>query len=261
MKSCRISALVKRHIYLFPRSPDRLVDAFFWPSFDIAMYGLMATWLTSMSPDNRATLLAVVFAMVFWRIILQAKCDFGLNMLEECFNRNMTNLISSPATKAEWLVANLIVGIIKHVFVIAVCSATAYFLLSVNVFSVGWLLMPYIVSLTFSGWAMGFVASALVLEWGARAQSLTWVLGFVFAPFLAIYYPVRFLPEIAQKLSWALPPTYLFEGIRSIVLDGVPLSGYLLTSFVLNCFYIVLAILVLNASFERCRDRGFDHLE
>ncbi len=43
---------------------------------------------------------------------------------------------------------------------------------------------------------------------------------FLLAPFGCIYYPVDILPEIFQKIAYALPLVYIFEEARNILVNG-----------------------------------------
>ncbi len=40
-------------------------------------------------------------------------------------------------------------------------------------------------------------------------------------PLTCVYYPVSVLPAWLQYVAWALPPTYVFEGMRALLVDHV----------------------------------------
>jgi ABC-2 type transport system permease protein len=73
------------------------------------------------------------------------------------------------------------------------------------------------------------------------AESFAWLIVFVFLPLCCVYYPVSTLPGWLQPIALALPPTYVFEGLRAIVLDGTFVSDLMLKSFALNVVYFALA--------------------
>jgi len=58
-----------------------------------------------------------------------------------------------------------------------------------------------------------------LLRLGAGAENLIWSLMFIVQPLGAVYYPVSTLPRWLQPVSWALPPTYVFEGLRGVLID------------------------------------------
>jgi ABC-2 type transport system permease protein len=140
-------------------------------------------------------------------------------------------------------------------------AGAVWLLYRLNIFAVGWLILPFLFSLLISGWFMGFAASAVIIYYGRRLQSLAWMAGFALAPFSAVYYPVDVLPGWAQTIASVLPMTYVFEGMRK-VLRGAPMPLYdLLVSFGLNILYLALTILFFGWMFERSRDRGLGRLD
>ena len=44
---------------------------------------------------------------------------------------------------------------------------------------------------------------------------------FLFLPLTCVYYPVAVLPDFLQHVAWMLPPTYVFEGMRALLIDHV----------------------------------------
>ena len=57
---------------------------------------------------------------------------------------------------------------------------------------------------------------------------------FVFLPICCVYYPVATLPGWLQPVALALPPTYVFEGLRAIVLEGAFVGHLMVKAFALN---------------------------
>lgn len=261
MKWHRINAIVVRHFYLFPRSFDRITDALFWPILDVILWGLTSQWMTQGNPVNRAMMLSVLTALIFWRVVWQANYEVGMNLLEECWNRNLTNIFSSPLTKWEWIIGNLLVGILKLALMIAITAGAIWGFYSMNVFGLGWLWIVYCISATMAGWCIGFFASALIMYFGTRAQALAWTLAFLFAPISAVYFPVELLPAWLKPIALTLPTTYIFEGMRSQILENKPVTGYFGMCIGLNLVYLVAALMFFNFMFEKTRERGFDHLE
>lgn len=261
MKFYRAWAIVVRQLYLFPRSLDRITDTFFWPVMDVVLYGLMTSWIASSQSNSDSVVLAVLTALLYWRIVWAASYEISVNILEECWNRNLTNICSSPLTKLEWLVGNLIVGFLKLVALVLIQSIAVWLLYSLNIFTLGWISVPFMASLTVSGWCMGAVAAGLILRLGIRAQAISWTLGFVLAPVCAAYFPLSMLPHWLRPLSLIFPMTYIMEGLRSIILENIGGLRFLIHSATLNAAYLAAAFWFLNACFEKTRKKGFDHLE
>src|SRR3712207_8761664 len=50
------------------------------------------------------------------------------------------------------------------------------------------------------------------------AENMAWTIMFLLMPLACVYYPVSILPSWLQALAWALPPTYVFEGMRALLI-------------------------------------------
>ncbi len=62
------------------------------------------------------------------------------------------------------------------------------------------------------------------------------------------------LPEWLQGVAWALPPTYVFEGMRALIMEHVVRVDLMVEAFVLNALYFsagVVAFLQLLKSARR----------
>ena len=59
-----------------------------------------------------------------------------------------------------------------------------------------------------------------------------------------------------QPFAWALPSTYVFEGMRTVLFTGVFRSDYFFTALVLDTFYVGLGAAVFFVAFHNARRRG-----
>jgi ABC-2 type transport system permease protein len=64
------------------------------------------------------------------------------------------------------------------------------------------------------------------------------------------------LPSWLQHAAWALPSTYVFEGMRTVLFTGVFRSDYFFTALVLDAFYVGLGAAVFFVAFHNARRRG-----
>ena len=90
---------------------------------------------------------------------------------------------------------------------------------------------------------------------------IAWMIGFAFAPFSAVFYPVTILPAWAQTFAWCLPTTYIFEGMRLIINQGFFPYSYLVVSLVMSLFYLALSVTFFVWMFEKSRVKGLGRLE
>jgi ABC-2 type transport system permease protein len=103
------------------------------------------------------------------------------------------------------------------------------------------MLLPFLSILFACGIALGITACAVVLRLGPAAEWLIWPIPAMLSPFAGVFYPLSTLPRWMQILSHALPPSYVFEGMRAIV-HGQGISGFdLFAGALLAAAYVVSA--------------------
>ncbi len=100
------------------------------------------------------------------------------------------------------------------------------------------------------------MVSALVLRVGQGAESVAWLAIFLLAPVSAIYYPVTTLPGWLQTVSWLLPTTPVFEGMRAILIDGTVRYDLLAHALIADAAYLGLGAGLFLYSFHVARKRG-----
>lgn len=92
---------------------------------------------------------------------------------------------------------------------------------SANMF--GGILMLIVGSLSFIG--VGIMGSILPLLFPERGSQMTHVIIAVMLLVSGVYYPISVLPELLQKLAVLSPATYVLDGTRLALLEGVPTSA------------------------------------
>jgi ABC-2 type transport system permease protein len=140
-------------------------------------------------------------------------------------------------------------------------SVLALIMYQVNILSIGFWLVPFALILTLFSWAFGFLTAGLFLRKGTDVQTLAWAGAFVLMPFSAVYYPLYLLPGWVQTIASFLPTTYVFEGMRAIVLGGEAPQTYVLKAMLLNAIYLTVAILFFFRSFAVAKEKGLGHLK
>jgi ABC-2 type transport system permease protein len=79
---------------------------------------------------------------------------------------------------------------------------------------------------------------------------------FALMPLACVYYPVRVLPHWLQFVSWSLPPTYVFEGMRALLIDHVFRSDLMLSALVLNAVLLLASFGAFLALLRSARRHG-----
>jgi ABC-2 type transport system permease protein len=179
-----------------------------------------------------------------------------VQLLEDIWARNFLNLFASPLRLSEFVMALLIVTLLKVLVTFAIVATLAYVAYAFDVFALGLYLVPFVGALLLFGWAVGLVVAALIVRYGSRVQIFAWGAAFLVQPISAIFYPVDVLPGPLIPLALANPATHVFEGMRAVLLEGsFPVDQWLL-ALAMAGGALALSVWLFVALFEQARARG-----
>jgi ABC-2 type transport system permease protein len=253
-----ISALILRYIYLYTRTPMRLVELVFWPMVDLLIWGFTMTYVqTHVPPELRDKLSFFVGGCILWDVTFRAQQGVAVSFLEDVWTRNLLNIFVAPVRTAEYLCATFGVGLMRIGVTTVIMSAVAAGLYAFNIFSLGWALIPFATNLLFTGWALGMISTALILRWGQAAESLAWAIPFFIQPFSAVFYSVESMqPVWVQSIVNCLPTTHVFEGMRDVI-DGKGFSqAHFFWALGLNVIFMAIAGWIFLAMLNVTKKKG-----
>ncbi len=252
----RVYGVVLRHLFLLRGSWPRMAEMFYWPLFDLVIWGFISQFFMSHSDWVSRAAGILLGAVMLWNVMFRGSLGVALSFLEETWSRNLGHLTVSPLRPVEFITAMLVMSLIRTVAGMGPVALLAIPLYHYSIFSLGLPLLAFFTSLLVTGWAVGLGVSALVLRFGQGAESLVWVLIFAVAPLCGIYYPLSVLPGWLQKVAWFLPPSHIFEGMRAVMFGkGFPWDQLLIAA-VLNLVYIGGAVALFLWVYHLARVRG-----
>lgn len=252
----RIGALIARHLYTYRRSPMRLIELVYWPLLDLLVWGFVSVYLQRFGANVPNFVAFFIGALILWDILFRAQQGISVTYLEEVWSRNLMNLFVSPLSVAEFLLATVLVSLGKLTVAALTMATLAALFYQFNILTLGFSLFPFVVNLLLFGWSLGVFTTALVLRFGQAAESLAWVLAFLFQPFSAVFYPVSVLPSWMQAIARFLPSSHVFEGMRAVINgQGIPWH-HLAWASALNAIAAVASVAFFYATFAVVKDRG-----
>ena len=261
MKWHRVMAVIVRHIYNFRHSWDKITDAFYWPAMDILLWGLTSSYMLKQSGNLPNIVVILLSGLVYWPIVWRSQYEITTNLLEELWSRNMVNLFATPLKLREWIAGVVSLGWLKMLVTVGFAAALAWILYVVNIFAVGWMFLPFMVLLLMTGWWVGFLVSGLIISFGTRIQTLAWAGVYALAPFSGIFYPISSLPVWAQRVAQFVPSSYVFEGMRQVLLQGTWSARNLILSLGLNLIYLAISMGLFVWLFKMRKIKGLAQLE
>jgi len=90
-----------------------------------------------------------------------------------------------------------------------------------------------------------------VLARGPSSEWFIWPIPAIISPFVGVYYPIDTLPHWMQTLSLALPPRYVFEGLRGVLHHQTVAAHDLWLGISLAILYIALASALFLAVYRK----------
>jgi len=252
----RINAMVLRYWYLLLSSWPRLLELVYWPALQIITWGFLQNYISQNAGFFARAGGTLVGAVILWDILFRGQLGFSISFLEEMWARNLGHLFVTPLRPYEWVLSLLSMSMIRVLLGMMPAALLAIPLYHYSIFSMGLPLVAFFAVLLVMGWALGMAICGLILRQGLGAEGLAWTVVFTISPISAVYYPVSILPGWLQHASWALPSTYVFEGMRAVLFSGLFRADYLFTALALDGVYITLGASAFLLAFHNARRRG-----
>jgi ABC-2 type transport system permease protein len=252
----RIGAMVLRHWYLLRSSWPRLLELIYWPAVQMVMWGFLQIGVASKPGALATTVSTFLAAFLLWDILFRGQLGYTMSFLEEMWSRNMPNLMISPLRSIEFVLALMIMSIVRLSVGLIPVTVMALFFFGYNFWGLGFALAAFFANLLMTSWAVGMFCSGLVLRNGLGAEGLAWSLMFILLPLTCVYYPVTTLPGWLQPVAWFFPPTAVFEGMRALVLEQVFRADLMLWALGLNAIWITAGAISLAWLLGEARKAG-----
>lgn len=241
MRTHRIAAILLRQFYLIRGSPARLLPLFVWAAVDIVLWGFITRYLNTITSAKLNFIPTLLGAVLFWDFFTRVMYGVTTTFLEDVWSRNFLNLFATPLSITEYLAGLVISSIVTSSIGLITMLILAIAVFGLSFFAYGLALIPFLLVLFFFGIALGVFAIAMVLRYGPAAEWFVWPIPAVLSPFAAVFYPVSALPAWMQHVSRLLPPSYVFESMRTILAGGPVSWPGLLWGLSLAALYIFLS--------------------
>lgn len=256
MNRQRILAVILRHLYVWPRGIERFMSSVGWPLVSLFTWGLTASYLEKSSISSVSITTLILGGIIFWSITSRSQLETTISFMDEVWNKNLINMFSTPLSLSEFLIAVILLDILKLIITLVFLIIFAYAFYSFNVMIFSWYIPFFLINLTIFGWMFGFLVIGLIIRFGRNIEEFTWSLLAFVSPFSCVYYPLSSLPLWAQKIALLLPSTYIFEEMRRFMTENQVIWGNIGISFVLNIIYLILSLIFLHLMFEKARETG-----
>ena len=254
--------MVARYLYLMRSSWPRLAELVYWPAVQMLTWGFLQTYISAQggAVGMRGKLASLagtlIGSLLLWDTMFRAQLGFSISFLEEMWSRNIANLLMSPLRPLEFVAALMTMSVIRLLIGLVPVSILAIAFFGFNLWGLGFALVGFFANIVLTSWAIGLAVSGLVLRNGLGAEGLAWSVLFFVLPFACVYYPVATLPVWLQWLAWCLPPTYVFEGLRALLVTHIFRADLMLEALAINAVFMAGGLFAFVKLIDSARAAG-----
>jgi len=256
MGMSRSAAIVVRQFYLLRDSPSRVVPLFVWFAVDIVLWGFLTKYLTSITSGGFKFVPTLLGAVLLWDFLIRVMQGITIAFFEDVWSRNFLNIFASPISVPEYLAGLVVSSIVTSSLALAAMIAVATLIFGLSLLTYGVMLAAFLFVLFLTGIALGILGVAIVLRLGPAAEWFIWPIPAVLSPFAGVFYPLSTLPPWMRVISRVLPPSYVFEGMRTIVAGHAAPGSMLAIGFTLAVLAILLACWCFMRVFRYAVENG-----
>lgn len=218
-----------------------MLPLFVWITIDMVLWGFITKYLNTVAASGFNFVTVFLGAVLLWDFFTRVMHGVTTAFFEDVWSRNFLNIFASPISITEYVGGLVVTSIGTSSIGLAVMIIPATTVFGLSFYSYGIMLPPFLLVLFLFGIALGIFSSAVVLRAGPAAEWFIWPIPALLSPFVGVFYPISTLPNWMQYVSRILPPSYVFEGMRTILAGGAVSPSALLWSGCLAVLYILLA--------------------
>jgi ABC-2 type transport system permease protein len=252
----RVAAMILRYWYLLRSSWPRLVELVYWPTMQMITWGFIQYYVMQNASFFARAGGTLIGAVLLWDILFRGQLGFSISFLEEMWSRNIGNLMMSPLRPFEFIISLMIMSLIRLSLGVIPVTVLALLFFGFNLYGLGFALAAFFVNLMLTSWAVGIFVSGLVMRNGLGAENFAWSIMFLFMPLTCVYYPVTTLPVWLQPVAWLLPPTYVFEGMRELLIHQTFRADLMLDALALNAVFFAAGVFGFLKLLQSARRHG-----
>jgi ABC-2 type transport system permease protein len=256
MSFTRTAAITLRQFYLIRGSISRLVPLFAWVAVDMVLWGFITRYLNSVTSARFNFVPSLLGAVLLWDFFIRVMQGVTMAFFEDVWSRNFLNIFATPLTIGEYLGGLVLSSIASSSIGLCVMLLLAGAAFGLSFFTYGVFLLPFMLVLFLFGIAFGIVAAGMVLRLGPASEWFVWPIPALISPFAGVFYPLSTLPLWMQYIGRALPPSYIFEGMRNIVAGGTVSGSALLWAAALALLYLLAACWFFNSMYKHAVRTG-----
>jgi ABC-2 type transport system permease protein len=233
-------------------------------SLSVSFIGLGMEYLGgSENVDGRYLVLYLVIGTLVWRYLSTIFYWITELISIERWEGTIEYTLMAPIRRLTHMAGQTFFAVVYSMFFTAVIMVVTVFVFDIDLSNAnlfGGVLMLLSGSLSFVG--VSIMVSTLPLLFPERGAQMTHIVIAVLLLISGVYYPVEVLPGLLKKLGVFSPATYVLEGTRRALLEGLPSSQlwpYIWPALVMGVIAIPVGLWVFNVAERYAKRTGKLH--
>jgi ABC-2 type transport system permease protein len=195
-----------------------------WLVYSVA--GALSVTLIGADQGSRTLIFSLMIGAIFWNYLSVVFTFIAETIAWERWEGTLEYTMMAPVRRAAQLLGStlyaVIYGLVHTAFILLVL--VLFFGLDMSRADLGTAAILMLVgSVSFIG--IGMMAAILPLLYVERGAQMTFVLQSVLLLISGVYYSIDVLPGWMQILSRLSPATYILDGVRKALTEGVPITA------------------------------------
>jgi ABC-2 type transport system permease protein len=220
-----------RGSYAFFERNFNLVKRYWGWEFGFLVYAVAAALsvtLIGKDQGDTALILFLVIGAVFWNYLSVVFSFIAETITWERWEGTLEYTMMAPVRRITHLMGSTLFALVYGFIHTAVVLAVLIMFFGIDLSNANWTtaaVFMLIGSLSIVG--IGMMAAILPLLYVERGDQMVFVLNSLLLLFSGVYFSITVLPEWMQTVAQFVPGTYILDGIRQGLMEGVPVTELL----------------------------------
>jgi ABC-2 type transport system permease protein len=222
--------------------------------------GALAVTMIGRDQQSARLILSLMIGATFWNYLSVVFSIIAEQISWERWEGTLEYTMMAPVRRVSQLLGSTFFAIIYGLVHTAVVLTVLVLFFGINLSQADFLtaiVLMFIGSLSIIG--IGMMAAILPLIYVERGDQMVFVLQSLLLLISGVYYSVEVLPEWMQVVSAFSPATYILDGVRQGLIDGVPITqlvGHVWPLIVMAFVFIPLGVWVFNRAERYAKRTG-----
>lgn len=253
--------LEKKYAYFYKmykmtiKSSGEKAWLFIYPLVGLFSIGFLASYLKAVG-GVLSTIHFVLIGVIIWSFydLCQKAPVYGL--LFDIWDHNLKHSITAPATKYDFLIGTSTFGLLSAIFTSIYLTAISITFFDFNIYSAGITTIIALSTIFIFATSIALLINSLIISKDKEYMVLTWAIPGMIMIFSGVYYPIEFLPEMAQSISYLLPTTYAISAIRESFSFTATITNPLTKGILIALIYLITSIKIYTLGLKSAKRTG-----